>query len=124
MTITAQADTDGGLLSHVQYFWDQSLLAELNKPPLKGNEVDFAVVLILSQLSPSIWVETIFSTMKHPNELMACFACKPDMESYSPLYIDFFEDRKRSGKYHVDGEVYVRIALGFIQDVFKIQGSK
>ena len=31
MTITAQADTDGGLLSHIQYFWDQSLLAELNK---------------------------------------------------------------------------------------------
>jgi hypothetical protein len=57
--------------------------------------------------------------------------CPDVLENYDPpeldstresgqLFIDFFEDRKRSGRYHVTGDDYARTALQCIQYGFDI----
>ncbi|KAF8810496.1 hypothetical protein BYT27DRAFT_7186573 [Phlegmacium glaucopus] len=93
------------LSSHFQLLWDQNLTTELNEYKFNGSNVDIAGLLYFPSMWASPWFSLISSDSRDPNVFHV------HSESYRHLLIKFFEDKNRSGKYHVDGIVYAHAAL-------------
>ena len=101
-----QADNTKELLNHVQSFWDQHLTAKLSEYKLTGSNVDIAGLLVLPDEWHSRWCSLTSGTFQVPD-----FFPMDSWVPYQPFLSEFFEDKARSGKYHVDGTVYAYAAL-------------
>lgn len=90
----------------------------------KNDGVDLAAILIF----PRDWALRISGVPEYPDVLQSYFPLVPHSsrgrEAHCQLVIDFFEDSKRSGKYHVNGNDYARTILQCIQHSFHIGLSK
>lgn len=115
-----KADTSGRLLSRVRGFWDQSLIVGLDKYTSKNDEVDLAAILIL----PRDWALRISGVPEYPDVLQSYFPPVPrscrGRKTHFQLVIKFFEDRKRSGKYHINGKDHARTVVECIPHSFHI----
>lgn len=105
-----QADTAAKeLSSHFQSLWDQYLISKLNEHKFNGTNVDIAGLLFLPQSSQSRWFYLF-----HLSQVPTIFTKVEDDLRILPA---FFEDKIRSGKYHVDGTVYAHAVLEFFRNM-------
>ncbi|KAF8809769.1 hypothetical protein BYT27DRAFT_7232197 [Phlegmacium glaucopus] len=100
------------LSSHFQLLFDQHLTTNLNDYKLNGSNVDIAGLIFFPFLWNSSW-SSLISGMSPVPDIFPFYSLYYDdyEERYRHLLIEFFEDKNRSGKYHVDGIVYAHAAL-------------
>ncbi|KAF8815033.1 hypothetical protein BYT27DRAFT_7201133 [Phlegmacium glaucopus] len=101
------------LSSHFQLLLDQHLTTSLNEHKFNGSNVDIAGLAFFAFPWNSAWFSLISGISRVPD----IFPLYTDPEPYRRLLIEFFEDKDRSGKYHVDGIVYARAALECFQNM-------
>ena len=101
-----QADNTKELSNHVQSLWDQYLTTKLSEYKLNGSNVDIAGLLVFPLEWHSRWFSLTSGTFQVPDFFRAY-----GWVGYQPFLSEFFEDKARSGKYHVDGTVYAYAAL-------------
>ncbi|KAF8152372.1 hypothetical protein B0H34DRAFT_800822 [Crassisporium funariophilum] len=118
-----QADKGNGLHDHHQSAWDQYILAKLNKYFLNGNNIGIVGMLLLPDDWKLQWLSAqmssreaavIRSTDKQQLKLLEL----GNNHQYRQMLLSLFEDRKRAGKYHLDGLVYARAAVACIKSLF------
>ncbi|KAF8815723.1 hypothetical protein BYT27DRAFT_7192458 [Phlegmacium glaucopus] len=111
-----KADTPAKKLSsHFKFLFDQHLTTKLNEYKFNGSNVDIAGLIFFPFLWNSPWFSLISGISQVPDIFPFYAVYSPvhmgDEERYRRLLIEFFEDKNRSGKYHVDGIVYAHAAL-------------
>ena len=108
----SQADTASKELSnHIQSLWDHYLTTKLSEYTFNGNNVDIAGVLFL----PHMWHSCWFSLISGISEVSKIFPFHH--HPYQVFIREFFEDKARSGKYHVDGTTYAHAALECLRNM-------
>ena len=107
----SQADTAAKLSNHIQSLWDQCLTAKLSECTFNGNNVDIAGLLFLPSWWKSPWFSLISGISDVPNIL------RYHSDLYRNLICEFFENKLRSGKYHIDGTVYAHAALECLRNM-------
>ena len=115
----SQADSPAKELSnHIQSLWDQYLTTKLSEHTFNGSNVDIAGLLFFPPDWGSCWFYLISGISKVPDIF------EPHYLSYNVAYrrflSTFFEDKKRSGRYHVDGTVYAHAALQCFRNMFNL----
>jgi hypothetical protein len=104
-----QAETTAKeLSSHIQLLWDQYLTTALNECTFNGNNVDIAGLLFF----PPMWDSRWFSLISGISQVPDIFHFE-----YGHFISEFFEDKNRSGKYHVDGTVYAHATLEYFRNM-------
>ena len=102
----SQADgTAKELLSHIKSLWDRYLTSTLDQYAFNKRNIDIAGLLFF----PDIWDSRWFSLISRASEVPHIFLYGP--KEYHYFLREFFEDKNRSGKYHVDDTVYAHAAL-------------
>ncbi|KAF8809797.1 hypothetical protein BYT27DRAFT_7187682, partial [Phlegmacium glaucopus] len=106
------------LSSHFQLLFNQHLTTNLNEYKLNGSNVDIAGLVFFPFLWNSAWFSLISGISRVPDIFAFDKYSRPYMhERYQHLLIKFFDDKNRSGKYHVDGIVYAHAALECCQNM-------
>ena len=101
-----QADNTKQLSNHIQSLWDQYLTTELSEYKSNGSDVNIVGLLIFPYAWHWRWFSLTSGTIRVPDFLETRHS-----DSYQCFLSEFFEDKTRSGKYHVDGTVYANAAL-------------
>ena len=101
------------LFSHIQLLWDQYLTAKLNECTFNGSNVDIAGLLLF----PPMWDSRWFSLISGSSQVPDIFRWYP-VNKYRHFLSEFFDDKNRSGKYHVDGTVYAHATLECFRNMF------
>ena len=96
------------LSSHIQSLWDRYLTSSLDQHPFNRGNVDIAGLLFF----PGIWDQRR-SIILRSSQISAILLRGP--QQYQDLLREFFEDKNRSGRYHLDGTVYAHTALAYFQ---------
>ncbi|KAF8815007.1 hypothetical protein BYT27DRAFT_7201103 [Phlegmacium glaucopus] len=103
------------LSSHLQLILDQYLTTSLNQYKIHRSNVDIAGMVFFPFPWNSAWFSMISGISRVPDifplNTSYPFVSTVVDEQYRHLLIEFFEDKNRSGKYHVDGIVYAHAAL-------------
>jgi hypothetical protein len=108
----SQADTASKELSnHIQLLWDHYLTTKLSEYTFNGNNVDISGLLFF----PNMWHPSWFSLISGISEVPKIFSYRA--AEYRALIHEFFEDKARSGKYHVDGIIYAHAALECLRNM-------
>ena len=112
----SQADSAAKeLSSHIQSLWDQYLTTKLSEHTFNGSNVDIAGLLFFPPEWDSCWFYLISGISKVPDIFQPHFFYDV---AYRHFLSKFFEDKSRSGKYHVDGIVYAHAALQCFRKMF------
>jgi len=93
------------LSSHIQSLCDRHLTLTLNQHAFNRSNVDIAWLLFL----PPSWNLRWFPLISGTSQVPYIFSFGP--KEYRNFLRQFFEDKNRSGKYHVDGRAYGHAAL-------------
>jgi hypothetical protein len=107
----SQADTAAKLSNHIQLFWNQCFTTKLSEWTFNGNNVDIAGLLFLPYFWNSRWLSLISGISDVPDILHF------HIDSYRDFICEFFENKLRSGKYHIDGTVYAHAALECLRNM-------
>ena len=108
-----QADTAAKELSnHIQSLWDQYFITELDEYTFNGDNVDIAGLLLLPHPWRSRW-SFLISGVSQVSNFFQQYTNPLDKN----FLTNFFEDKARSGKYHVDGTVYAHAALECLRNM-------
>ncbi|KAF8809772.1 hypothetical protein BYT27DRAFT_7187645 [Phlegmacium glaucopus] len=107
------------LSSHFKSLLDQHLTTKLNEYKLNGSNVDIAGLVFLPFPWKSSWFSLISGISRVPDifPFYPVYSLNDNEEQYRHLLIEFFEDKTRSGKYHLDGIVYAQAALECFQNM-------
>ena len=101
------------LSTHFQSLWDRYLTSTLEQHEFKRGNVDIVGLLFF----PRIWDWDWSLDDRIPKIFLG--RCAP--KEYQDLLSEFFEDKNRSGKYHVDSTVYAHAALEFFRNITKLK---
>ena len=101
------------LSSHIQSLWDRHLTSMLNEYAFNEKNVDIAGLLFFPLMWNFRFSPSLISSI--PDLFRWHWGRHPD--PYRHLLIEFFEDKDRSGKYHVDGVVYAHAALEYFRNM-------
>ena len=108
-----QADGAAGELSgHIQSLWDRYLISTFDQHAFNRRNIDIAGFLFLPEIWHSRWFSLVSGTTQLPDVILF------RSDQYKHLLMHFFEDKDRSGRYHVDGTVYAHAALECFQNMF------
>ena len=100
--------------SHFQSLWDRYLISTLEQYEFNRGNVDIAELLFFHEIWDWLWSRVIPGSYEVPS----IFLCG---QEYQDLLSEFFEDKNRSGKYHVDGTAYAHAALEFFRNIAKLE---
>ena len=99
------------LLRHLQSLWDRYLTSTLDQESFNKINVGIAGLLFFPDTWDLRWFSLISGTSHVPDIFLW------GSEKYQHFLCEFFEDKNRSGRYHVDGTVYAHAVLECFQNM-------
>ena len=100
------------LSSHILSLWDRYITSTLDQYAAFKINVNIAKVLFF----PTVWGFRWFSFISGATQFPLIFLWRNP--GYNRFLMQFFEDKERSGIYHMDGTVYAHAALECFQNMF------